>query len=196
MRESSRLQTRIENLAAFYAERRRLPTYSEMMELFGFRSKNAVARLIRKLLARKILSKDAAGKLVPHGLKPGVRVLGSVRAGFPSPAEEELVDILSLDDYLIKRPGATYMLKVDGDSMIDAGIHPGDIVIVERGKPVRSGNIAVVQTDGEWTLKYYFKKGAEVTLRPANPSYPVLKPKNELVIGGVVIGCVRKYDNR
>ena len=85
------------------------------------------------------------------------------------------------------------MLKVSGDSMIEAGIHPGDLVLVERGRPVRHGDIIVAQTDGEWTMKYYFRNGKNILLKAANRKYPPLKPKQELVMGGVVIACIRKY---
>lgn len=77
--------------------------------------------------------------------------------------------------------------------MVDAGIMPGDLAIVERGRPARHGDIVIAQVDGEWTLKYYEKHGAKVLLRPANKKYSTIEPKVELVIGGVVVANVRKY---
>lgn len=120
-------------------------------------------------------------------------MLGTVQAGFPSPAEEELIDTLSLDEFLIKNPQASYLVKVTGDSMIDAGIMQGDLVIVERGRQARHGDIVIAQVDGEWTMKYYEKKGPKIFLRAANKKYPLIEPKAELVIGGVVVANVRKY---
>lgn len=180
-------------LSHFYRERGRLPSYSEMLGLFSFKSKNAVFKTVRKLSLRGLVAKDPAGKLIPLKLRCHAKLLGSVEAGFPSPAEEELVDVLSLDEFLIQRPEATYLLKVSGDSMIDAGIHPGDLVIVERGRTVKQGDIVIAQVDGEWTMKYYFKKGKDTFLKAANAKYPPIRPKNELVLGGVVIACIRKY---
>ncbi len=122
-----------------------------------------------------------------------VGVLGSVEAGFPSPAEEELVDTLSLDDLLIQNREATFLLKVSGDSMTGAGIMPGDMVIVDKGRTPKSGDIVIAQVDGEWTMKFLRKRGDNVTLVPANPKYQPIKPKNELKVSGVVTAVVRKY---
>ncbi len=126
-------------------------------------------------------------------LERRLRVLGTIQAGFPSPAEEELIDTLSLDEYLIQRPESSYLVKVRGDSMIDAGILPGDLVIVERGRQPQNGDIVIAQVDGEWTMKYYEKQNGKVTLRAANKKYPPIEAKTQIVIGAVVIADVRKY---
>jgi repressor LexA len=98
-------------------------------------------------------------KLLPTpALEGGIKLLGTVQAGFPSPAEEELIDTLSLDEFLIKNPQASYLVKVTGDSMIDAGIMPDDLVVVDRGRQPRHGDIVIAQVDGEWTMKYYEKR--------------------------------------
>jgi SOS regulatory protein LexA len=123
----------------------------------------------------------------------GVRELGSVEAGFPSPAEEELVDTLSLDDLLIQNREATFLLKVSGDSMINAGILPGDMVIIDKGLIPKSGDIVIAQVDGEWTMKFLRKRKDDVVLVPANPKYQPIRPKTELKISGVVTAVVRKY---
>jgi len=124
---------------------------------------------------------------------PVVSVLGSVEAGFPSPAEEELADTLSLDDLLIQNREATFLLKVSGDSMINAGILPGDMVIIDKGLTPKSGDIVIAQVDGEWTMKFLKKRKDDVLLVAANPKYQPIKPQNELKIGGVVTAVVRKY---
>lgn len=189
------LPEKIGALRGFWRREKRLPTYREMLELFGYRSTNAVAGLVRKLVQTGYLLQDGEGHLAPtRKLTGGVKLLGTVQAGFPSPAEEELVDVLSLDEYLIRRPEATYLLTVTGDSMIDAGIHPGDIVLVEKGVTPRNGQIVVAQVDGEWTLKYYVKDRAGVRLDPANKKYTFIRPRHSLIIGGVVRGVIRRYD--
>ena len=124
---------------------------------------------------------------------PVIGVLGSVEAGFPSPAEEELVDTLSLDDLLIQNREATFLLKVSGDSMTGVGIMPGDMVLVDKGRTPKSGDIVIAQVDGEWTMKFLRKRKDDVLLVPANPKYQPIRPKNELKISGVVTAVVRKY---
>jgi repressor LexA len=77
--------------------------------------------------------------------------------------------------------------------MSGAGILPGDMVIVDKGRTARSGDVVIAQIDGEWTMKHLRKRGNNVTLHPANPKYQPIKPKNELKIAGVVTAVVRKY---
>ncbi len=187
-------EEKIRALRRFYRREKRVPGYAEMMDLFGYRSKNAVYGLLRKLQEQGYLIINPNGKIAFTGQLTGsIRLLGTVQAGFPSPAEEELVDVLSLDEFLVNRPEATFMLTVSGDSMIEAGIHPGDIVLVERGQTPRSGDIVVAQVDDEWTLKYFQKKGRAVQLEPANKKYKTIVPRESLTIGGIVKAVVRKY---
>jgi len=122
-----------------------------------------------------------------------IKMIGTVEAGFPSPAEEELVDNISFDDLLIQNREATFLLRVSGDSMTGAGIMQGDMVIVDKGLTPKSGDIVIAQVDSEWTMKFLRKRGDNVTLIPANPKYQPIKPKNELKIAGVVTAVVRKY---
>lgn len=170
-----------------------MPSFSEIGELSGIRSKNAVYKLVNKLVRLDVLKRDEKGRLIPRSIAAPVKVLGTVEAGFPSPAEEELADNLSFDDLLIQNREATFLLKVSGDSMSGAGILPGDMVIVDKGQTPRSGDIVIAEVDGQWTMKYLKKRGDSVTLIPANPAYKPIKPKNELKIAGVVTAVVRKY---
>ncbi len=186
-------RSRLQEIGRFYKEAGRMPSYAEIGGLTGLRSKNAVFKFIGRLEKLKILARDGKGRLIPLALANPVRVLGTVEAGFPSPAEEELVDTLSLDDLLIQNREATFLLKVSGDSMTGAGIMPGDMVIVDKGQTAKSGDIVIAQVDGEWTMKYLRKRGDTVTLLAANPKYQPIKPKNELRIAGVVTAVVRKY---
>jgi len=170
-----------------------MPAYSEFMELFGFKSRNAVFKLINKLVERGVIAKDKQGRLSPTSLFGEIKVLGVVEAGFPSPAEEELVDTITLDEWLVENKEATYMLKVKGDSMIDAGIMQGDMVLVDRSKTPRNGNIVIAEVDGDWTMKYFKKTGTKVELVPANKKYKTIIPKENLRIAAVVISVIRKY---
>jgi len=185
--------SRTKSIAHFYHQKGRMPSFSEIGEIIGLRSKNAVHKLVNRLQQNNVLSKDEKGRLIPGSIALPLRVLGTVEAGFPSPAEEELADTLSLDDLLIQNPSATFMLKVSGDSMSGAGILPGDMVIIDKGQDPKSGDIVIAEVDGEWTMKYLRKRGENVTLLPANPLYKPIRPKKELKIAGVVTAVVRKY---
>ena len=187
------MQARIMEINLFYRQRGRMPSYSEIGEMLGLQSKNAVFKLVNRLEEAKALRRDAKGRLIPGTIKNTTRLLGTVEAGWPSPAEEELADTLSLDEFLIENPAATFMLKVSGESMSGAGILPGDMVLVDKGATPKSGDIVIAEVDGEWTMKYLKKKGDGVSLLPANPNYKPIKPKKELRIAGVVTAVIRKY---
>ena len=188
-------------IISFYRSNRRMPVYTEIMKLLGFKSKNAVAKLIDKLINEGILDKDSSGHLIPNKLVGEVPVLGLVEAGFPTLAEDLVLDTISLDDYLVKDKESTYLLEVKGDSMIDAGIHEGDMVIAEkvvsesntRKKEVRDGDIVIALIDGGWTMKYFRNRLGKVFLEPANKNFKPIYPENELEVVAVVRGVVRKY---
>jgi repressor LexA len=184
---------KVARLRQFVARERRLPGYNEMLELFGYRSKNAVFGLLSKLeqlgyLAKKNRKLSFTGKLLGS-----VRLLGAVQAGFPSPAEEVLADTLSLDEFLVDRPEATFMLKVSGDSMVDAGILPEDMVLVEKGATPKNNDIVIAQVDGEWTMKYFIRDAEGIRLEPANRKYKTIRPRQSLELAGVVRSVIRKY---
>ncbi len=183
----------VNKLQDFYQRYKRGPSYSELAKLAGFASKQAAYRLAQKLIDAGILTRDATGRLTPNGPRLGTPLLGFVQAGFPTPAQEELIDTMSLDEYLVRKPAASFLLRVSGDSMIEAGIHPNDLVVIERGSSAANGAIVLAEVDGEWTLKYYRKRGSRLELVPANPKYPVITPKGELKIGGVVKAVMRRY---
>jgi repressor LexA len=191
--KEEKLRSRVRGITDFYHRNGRMPSFSEIGEMAGLRSKNAVFKFVNKLEHLKVLGRDAKGRLIPGSIAAPVKILGTVEAGFPSPAEEELIDTLSLDDLLIQNRDATFLLKVSGDSMSGAGILPGDMVLVDKGQTPKSGDIVIAEVDGAWTMKYLRKRGESVTLLPANPKYQPIKPKNELKIAGVVTAVVRKY---
>lgn len=177
----------------FYQNHKRMPSYTEIMELVGFKSKNAVAKLVTKMIDEGIVAKDSAGKLIPTRMFDEVPVLGLVEAGFPTTAEESVSDTMSIDDYLIEKKESTYILEVKGDSMIEAGICEGDLVIAERTQNAREGDIVIAEVDGGWTMKYLRKKNGKPYLEPANKDFKNIYPTEELRIAAVVKGVVRKY---
>ena len=145
------------------------------------------------LVSHDVLERDAKFRFIPLLPSEPLRMLGTVEAGFPSPAEESLADNISLDDLLIQNREASFLIKVSGDSMTGAGIMPGDMVIVDRGQVAKSGDIVIAEVDGEWTMKYFRKQGKEVVLEAANPKYPLIRPRQELKLGGIVTAVIRKY---
>jgi repressor LexA len=194
MAQPAELKEKMARIWRFYQENRRMPTYSEIARFFHWRSKNAVFRLVAKLKTAGLIEQDEQGRLLPKSLAlPALKLLGTVEAGFPSPAEEELLDKISLDQWLVSNPNATFLLKVTGDSMSGAGILPGDMVLVDRALVPKNGDIVIAEVDGEWTMKYFSRQGGAVILTPANPRYQPIKPRQELKIGGVVTAVIRRY---
>ncbi len=180
-------------LLSFYVRNRRMPGYQELMALMGFSSKNAAYKLINRFVEDGVLKKDAKGRIAPGATLRGARILGVVEAGFPSPAEEELLDVMDLDEYLVPNKEIAYLLKVKGDSMVEAGICPGDMVIVERRQAYKPGQIVIANVDGEYTMKYLRRERNRYYLEPANAKYAPIYPAEGLAIEAVVTGVVRKY---
>lgn len=187
-------QKRLNILKKFFKKNRRLPSYSEMLKLFGFSSKNAVFKLINKLVETNLL-KRKNGKLSPTANFFALPFYGIVKAGFPILAEENK-NYLTLDDYLIEDPSSSFLLKVSGDSMTGVGIFEGDIVVIEKKKQPTIGDIVLAQIDREWTLKIFKKDRKKQInyLEAANPKYPPLYPRQELQIYGVVRAVIRKLN--
>lgn len=188
-------------LESFFKDNKRMPTYSEMMKLFGFKSKNAVFKTVEKMINAGIVAKDHLGRLMPSDNFGEIPMCGFVTAGLPASVEEELADTVNLEDLLIKNKPMTYMLEVDGDSMIDAHIEKGDMVLVEKTNQAKDGDIIIAEVDGEFTMKYFRrstvltagKKIEKVWLEPANKNYKPIYPEHSLNINAVVKAVIRKY---
>jgi SOS regulatory protein LexA len=193
MKEKRTIKTVQKIIAAFFRENRRMPSFAEMVGILDVKSKSVVHFWVKKLIDAGIIEKDNKGHLTFSRRSFAIPLVGSVQAGFPSPEEEALCDLLSMDEYLINRPDSSFLLQVRGDSMIGEGIMEGDLVVVEKGREPQSGNVVIAEIDGEWTMKYFRKQGKQITLEAANPKYPIIRPKQELKIGGIVTAVVRKY---
>lgn len=131
-------------------------------------------------------------------LKPGKRFFErpfaeSVRAGLPSAVAESRPETLTIDEHLVPHPSRTVLVTVKGDSMIDAGIHGGDVVVVEKRVSANVGDIVVAIIDNEFTLKRLDREKGRIVLRPENKAYPIIRPKGDTEIFGVVVGLFRKY---
>ena len=116
-----------------------------------------------------------------------------IPAGFPSPAQDYVEQTLDLNELCIKRPAATYFVRVEGDSMIEAGIHPDDILVVDRSVRPQHGDIVIAQVNGEFTVKE-LALTPTVQLIPRNKAYlPITFTDDaELALFGVVTNIVRQ----
>jgi repressor LexA len=148
---------------------------------------------VTKLITAGVLRKDAKGFLTLTRNPRALKLAGEVCAGIPTSAEENLRGIVSFDEYLVRNPEKSFLLSVTGDSMIDAGIREKDLVIVEKNKEPKNGDIILAEVDGNWTMKYFCRKGKMVTLEAANPKYSPIIPQTDLRIAGVITAVVRRY---
>ncbi len=187
------LKEKLSRIRHYYSENKVMPTYDEVCQLFGFSSKNAAFKLINKLVDKGFIEKMDKGRLKPGKNFLGLPLFSSVQAGAPTAEEEILLDRIDLNDFLVKNPANTVLINVRGDSMIDAGIHEGDKVIVDKKANLQLGNIVVAVVDGDYTVKYLDKsKGGKIILQPGNPNYQPIIPQNEMSVFGKVVGVIRK----
>jgi repressor LexA len=183
----------------FLDAKKRMPTFEELKSVFVVRSKDTVSRIVNDLINLEYIEQDKSGKLLPKKRRTSAveqtpfKMLGTVEAGFPTHVDAQDLETIKFEDWLIGDTNATFMLKVSGNSMIDAGICTGDFVIVERGKDPKQNDIVLAEVDGAWTLKYYKKDKSGIYLEPANKNFKSIRPKNELNIAATVVALVRKY---
>ena len=118
-----------------------------------------------------------------------------VCAGFPSPAEDHLDIGLDLNEYIVKHPSATFYIYAKGNSMVDAGIYDGDIMVIDRSLDPRSKDVVIAIINGEFTVKRILKKNGAVYLNPANKEYyPILITEDmEFEIWGVVTHTIHSF---
>lgn len=176
-----------------YASYRVLPPYSGIANLVGMESKGAAAAMVKRLTKAEYLAISPDRRVQPGKRFFEREVLDSVTAGMPQQANDVLPEIFSIDEYLIEKPSKTVLLNVKGDSMIDAGLIPGDTVIVRKGVLANPGDIVVADVDGEYTVKYLALKNGKLYLRPGNRAYPDIQPREHLELVGLVVGSIRKY---
>ncbi len=160
---------------------------------------------IRELLERRMAAAAAARGNTPvadNVLTPDFAAASlhlplfsdRVAAGFPSPADDHLDNKLDLNEHLVKHPAATFFVRVEGRSMIGAGIHPDDILVVDRSVEASNGNIVVAAVDGELTVKRLHYRRARLFLEPENPDYDPIEitGDTDLVVWGVVTNVIHK----
>lgn len=185
----------LDRLRDYYAEARRIPTQQRICELIGFASKTAAKKLLERLEKAGFVERtpdDDAWMPTPRFFERHLADM-AVRAGAPDMIEQSRGDLFLIDQYLVRQPSRTLMVPVKGDSMIDAGIHDGDLVVVERAKAAKAGDFVIAIVDNEFTLKELIIEKGRFVLKPHNPAYPVIRPQGQLEIFGVVTGLVRRY---
>jgi repressor LexA len=172
------------------------PTIREVGKAFGFRSTGTVrdhlAALRRKNYLRTLPGKSRG--LLPVDWRRGLPLLGRVPAGGPVLTEENLEGNVDLTTAFTGEK--VFALKVQGDSMMDAGIRTGDLVVVRAQDHAEPEDIVVALVDGEATVKRLARRNGKLWLQPANPSYEPLPVKGETRVAGKVIGVLRSYEQR
>ena len=180
-------------LRRYYAKHQTLPSYATIGRLVGLSSKASVAEMVGRLKEAGFISSTPDRRL-----RPGARfferaISGSVRAGLPEAAIEIPGDDIGIDAYLVRDPANTVLVRVRGDSMINAAILDGDIAIVERRSNADQGQIVVARLQDEITLKRLIYRNARPVLRAENSAYRAIYPAADAEILGVVVGIVRRF---
>ena len=198
MAESNPANTRdaeyLAKLQDYYADWKSIPSYAALCEVFGIASKSWVKAILDRLEKVGFVERTPDGMWIPTRqffARPLSDV--SVPAGMPVMVNDTHTDYFVIDDMLIDAPSKTTLIPVKGDSMLGAGIHDGDVAVIEKRNLANVGDIVVAIVDGEFTLKTLDKERGKFILRPENQAYPVIRPEGTLEIFGVLIGLVRKY---
>jgi SOS regulatory protein LexA len=181
-------------LQDYYVDYRSIPSYAAIGELLGMASKSAVSALVKRLTLAGYIEMTPDKRLAPTK-RFFERELAdfNVPAGLPAAANDAMSESISLDEYLMPRPSTSVIIKVRGDSMMDAGIFDGDLAVVEKRHAAHVGDLVVAIIDGEYTLKELGRDKQGYYLIPHNPDFAIIRPTESLEIYGVVVGLMRKY---
>jgi len=183
-------------LQDYYADWKSIPSYAKLCEVFGIASKSWVKTILTRLSEANFIERTPDGVWVPtRSFFARPLAESSVQAGMPVSVTATEGEHFVIDDMLIETPSKTTLIPVKGDSMIEAGIHDGDIAVVEKRMTANVGDIVVAIVDNDFTLKTLDKERGHYILRPANQAYPVIRPQGSLEIFGVLVGLIRKYRN-
>src|SRR5690606_9937567 len=180
------------HLRAYWKANKVFPSMAKLAEVLGLSSSATVFELVGRLTEAGFLRR-VDGRIAPTSRVLARPLVGSARAGLPDPAGDETPEALTLDDYLVDDPNRTVLCRVRGESMRDAGLLDGDLVVVQRNTPTSVGDIVVAVVDGETTVKYLRKAKGHYYLQAANPDYADIRPEGSLDILGVVVASCRRY---
>lgn len=180
-------------LQDYYAQHRVLPSFSGIAKLVGLKTTSAVSTFVRRMKQVGYLDSTPDRRLQPGKRFFERETVDSIRAGLPQPANDVRNEVFSIDELLIEAPSRTVLLSVKGDSMVEAGLMPGDTVIVKKGAPANVGDIVVAIVDNEFTVKYLARNKNTFYLKPGNKAYPSIRANDHLELFGLVVGAFRKY---
>ncbi|MEW6402948.1 MAG: LexA family transcriptional regulator [Chloroflexota bacterium] len=189
----NRDQEHLDKLRDYYAQHRVLPSFSVIARLVGLKTTSAVSAMADRMKSAGLLESAPDRRLQPGPKFFEREVLDTIQAGQPQAANEPGIEGLNVDAFLIDNPSRTVLLTVKGDSMIDAGLMPGDTVIVKKGAPAKPGDIVVAIVDNEFTVKYLAQDKQGFFLKPGNKAYSPIRAKDHLEVFGLVVGSFRKY---
>jgi repressor LexA len=176
------------------------PSYQEIADAFSIASKNGVVRHLKALIRKGYIDKTDTSarsiRIIDQKYQSStnmisVPVIGRVAAGFPVLAEENIEDYVAVPRKIIKTEGRYFALRVQGDSMINAGIFDGDLVIVRSANKGNANDIVVALLEDEVTVKRLVSQGSQAYLKAENPEYPDIHPEQEWHIQGKVVGLIR-----
>ena len=184
----------LSKLQNYYAKHHGFPSYARLCNVLGLAAKSAVNKVLLRLAEQGYLKRTVDEVWVPAESFFERKLSDTpVAAGLPTFVSNVTADPFMIDQFLVNKPSKTILVPVQGDSMINAGINDGDVVVVEVGSTANTGDIVVAAIDDEFTVKTLGKKRGKAVLLPANNSYPVIQPEGSLEMIGVVVGLIRKY---
>ena len=181
-------------LQGYYDHNRHIPSYQRICSLLGFTSKASAHRLLQRLEIAGLVQRADDGAWIPtkRFLENPLKQTPE-RFDTPDLLCGETPEPFCVNDYLVRNPSRVVMVTVRGESMIDAGIFDGDLVVVERTNTAKAGDFVIAVVDNEILLNELATEKGRSVLKPHNQAYPVVRPKNKLEIFGVVTGLVRRY---
>lgn len=180
------------------------PSYQEIADKFGIVSKHGVVRHLEALVRKGFIEKTGTTarslRIIDKRYQPpseiaNLPLIGRVSAGYPILAEQNIDDYIAVPRRLIKTEGRYFTLRVQGESMMNAGIMDGDLVIVMSSNAAEPGQIVVALIGDEVTVKRLIVRGSEKFLKAENPAYPDIHPQSEWHIQGKVVGLIREMLN-
>ncbi len=169
-----------------------LPSFEQIKNDLNFKSKNSVKQYMEVLKDKKLILSFNNNLYINKDIFGAKLVASYVKAGFAAVMEDKIEKRISMDEILEINSPSTFVFKVSGDSMTDAGILDGDYVVIKKTPEARINDIVLAVIDNEFTLKTYKKDSKGYYLKPENKAYPILRPKFSLSIFGVAIGITRR----
>lgn len=188
-------QQHLQVLRDYFSVHRALPSYAQLSNVLGFRGKAGVFKLAQRLIKTGHLEATAGGRLAPANRFFELPVLDDkLGAGtIDIDSWSGGLEAHELDRLLVEHPSKTVLIKIRGNSMIDAGMLDGDTTVVERAESAASGDFVAAIVDGQCTIKELRFEHSKAVLVPHNKDYQIIRPRHDLKVLGVVKGIFRRY---